>query len=188
VAQQQPSNSDPPRAAGTDQKPADALESLCAELDAAKDRALRMQAELENYRKRVAREMAEQHRYANLPLLRDLLPVLDNMDRAIAAAEKSHDTAGLLEGVKMVAGQFEEVLQRYHCRRIEALDELFDPHLHEAISQQPSDEHPAGTVLLEAQAGFKLHDRVVRPSQVIVSTRSQPEEEGKQRAEVEEAE
>ena len=145
-------------------------ESLHTELQEAKDRALRTQAELENYRKRVARETREQHRYADLPLMRDLLPVLDNMDRAIEAAEKTHDTASLLEGVKMVARQLEEVLQRHDCVRIRALNEPFDPHLHEAISQQPSDEHPAGTVVLETQTGFQLHDRVVRPSQVIVST------------------
>ena len=145
-------------------------ESLHTELQEAKDRALRLHAELENYRKRAAREMQEERRYANLPLMRELLPVLDNMDRAIEAAEKTHDTAGLLEGVKMVAQQLVEVLQRHNCVRIQALNEPFDPHLHDAISQQASDEHPAGTVVLETQTGFQLHQRVVRPSQVIVST------------------
>ena len=145
-------------------------ESLLAELHQAKDLALRTQAELENYRKRAARETQEQRRYANLPLMRDLLPVLDNMARAIEAAEKTHDTAGLLEGVKMVARQLEEALQRHDCVPISALNQPFDPHLHEAISQQPSDEHPAGTVVLETQTGFQLHQRVVRPSKVIVST------------------
>jgi len=145
------------------------LESLRAELQEAKVRALRMQAELENYRKRAARELQEERRYANLPLMRDLVPVLDNLDRAIEAAEKQHDVGGLLEGVKLVARQFEEVLQRHYCVRIQALNEPFDPHLHQAILQQSSDEHPVGTVLLVTQAGYQLHDRVVRPSQVIVS-------------------
>ncbi len=144
-------------------------ESLRAELEEARHRALRLQAELENYRKRAAREMQEERRYANLPLMRDLLPVLDNMARAIEATQRNHDAAGLLEGVKMVARQLEDALQRHHCVRIVALNEPFDPHLHEAISQQPSDQHPAGTVLLETQSGFQLHDRVVRPSQVIVA-------------------
>ncbi len=150
----------------------DRIEQLRAELAGAQDRALRSQAELENYRKRAARQADEERRYANLPLMRDLLPVVDNMHRAIdaAATEKAHDAASLLEGVKMVAEQFEGVLQRHHCVRIEALNEPFDPHRHEAVSQQPSDEHPANTVLLVTQTGFQLHDRVVRPSQVIVST------------------
>ena len=111
-----------------------------AELEAAKDRELRGQAELDNYRKRAAREIDENRRYANLPLLRDLLPVLDNVERAIEAAEKTQDVAALLDGFKMVAQQFEEVLGRHHCQRIEALHLPFDPHVHHAVMQQPSDE------------------------------------------------
>ena len=101
--------------------------------------------------------------------MRDLLPVLDNVERAIAAAEKSQDLAVLLEGMKLVARQFEDVLARHHCQRIGALHLPFDPHLHHAISQQPSSEYPPNTVLIVAQPGFQLYDRVVRPSQVIVS-------------------
>ena len=160
------------------------LRSLRSELEEAKDRALRIQAELENYRRRAAREMQEERRYANLPLMRDLLPVVDNMARAIEAAEKTHDAAGLLEGVKMVARQLEEVLQRHQCVPIQAFHEPFDPHLHEAISQQPSDQHPVGTVVLVTQTGFQLHDRVVRPSQVIVS--SEDKSGGKSKEETEE--
>ena len=151
----------------------DPAEALRAELDEAKSNLLRSRAELENYRKRAAREMQDQRRYANLPLMRDLLPVLDNMNRAIEAAEQTHDASSLLEGVKMVARQLEDVLQQHYCVRIEALNEPFDPHLHEAISQQPSDDHPANTVLIVTQTGFQLHDRVVRPSQVIVSSASE---------------
>ena len=147
----------------------DPLKAAQAEMQQAVDRELRCRAELENYRKRAAREMAEQRRYANLPLMRDLLPVMDNLHRAIGAAEKTHDTASLLEGVKMAGRQFGSVLEKHHCTRIAALDETFDPHLHEAVSQQPSDEHPTNTVLVETQTGFQLHDRVVRPSQVVVS-------------------
>ncbi len=147
----------------------DPLEAAQAEMQQAVDRELRCRAELENYRKRAAREMVEQRRYANLPLMRDLLPVMDNLRRAIEAAEKTHDTASLLEGVKMVGQQFGSVLEKHHCTQIAALDEPFDPHLHEAVSQQPSGDHPANTVLVETQTGFQLHDRVVRPSQVVVS-------------------
>lgn len=142
---------------------------LRAELEAAKDRALRCHAELENYRKRAARELDDQLRYANIGLLRDLLPVVDNVERAIAAAEKNADAGALLEGFKLVNRQLEDVLRRHHCHRIEALNMPFDPNLHHAIMQQPADQYPENTVLTVAQNGYQLHDRVVRPSQVIVS-------------------
>jgi molecular chaperone GrpE len=151
--------------------PADnAVQKLQAELEAAKGRELRCHAELDNYRKRAARELEERLRYANMGLLRDLMPVLDNVQRAIQAAEQKADAAALLEGFKMVDQQLDDVLRRHHCTRIEALHAPFDPNVHHAIMQQPSEEHPANTVLLVAQNGYQLHDRVVRPSQVIVST------------------
>jgi len=153
------------------------LEQLRSDLEAAKDRVLRSQAELENYRKRAAREIDENRRYAELPLIRDLLPALDNIERAIAAAENSQEVAVLLDGIKLVARQLEEVFDRHHCKRIGALHLPFDPHLHHAISQQSTSEFPPNTVVLVAQPGFQLHDRVVRPSQVIVSRL--PDEEPK---------
>ena len=145
------------------------IERLRAELAAARDRELRCHAELDNYRKRAARELEDRLRYANLGLLRDLLPVVDNADRAIEAAEKNADAAALLEGFKMVSAHLCDALARHHCRRIEALHAPFDPHKHHAVMQQPSAEHPANTVLMVTQNGYQLHDRVVRPSQVIVS-------------------
>jgi molecular chaperone GrpE len=164
-------------AAAADQAPDNLLEQLRGDLEAAKDRVLRSQAELENYRKRAAREIEDNRRYAELALIRDLLPVLDNTERAIDAAEKSKDVAVLLEGIKLVARQFEDVFAQHHCQRIGALHLPFDPHLHHAISQQPSSEYPPNTVMLVAQSGFQLYDRVVRPSQVIVSRL--PDAEGK---------
>jgi len=145
------------------------IELLRAELDEAKDRELRARAELDNFRKRAARQMDEERRYAGLPLLRDLLPVLDNLKRALEAAEKTHDAQSLLEGVRLVVKQFYAALERHHCVAIESLHEPFDPNVHEAVFQQPSGEFPANTVLYEVQAGFQLHDRVVRPSQVVVT-------------------
>lgn len=146
------------------------IQSLEDELGQMKDRALRLQAEMDNYQKRVSRDMADQRRYAEMGLIRDLLPVLDNMLRAIEAAEKSGEAPGLLEGFKMVVQQLEGVLENHHCTRIKALHEPFDPNLHAAISQQPIAEFPPNTVVLVASEGYRLHDRVVRPSQVIVST------------------
>jgi molecular chaperone GrpE len=150
--------------------PAGDVAALHDELTAAKDRALRAQAELENYRRRVRKEMEDERRYAQIPLLSELLPVLDNVGRAIQAAEKSSDAGGLLAGFKMVAQQLENVLSRHHCQRIDALHKPFDPHLHAAIMQQPSSEYPPNTVIQVAQDGYQLHDRVLRPAQVIVST------------------
>jgi molecular chaperone GrpE len=156
-------------AAAAEQTDDNLLDQLRTDLEAAKDRVLRSQAELENYRKRAAREIEDNRRYAELPLMRDLLPVVDNIERAIDAADKSKDVAVLLEGMKLVARQFEEVFAQHHCKRIGALHLPFDPHLHHAISQQPTGEFPPNTVVLVTQPGFQLHDRVVRPSQVIVS-------------------
>ena len=151
-----------PEVAPTEATPAE-------ELQAALDRELRCRAELDNFRKRATREYQDGLRYANLPLLQDLLPVIDNIGRAIEAAEKNADADALLEGFKMVRQQLEDVLKRHHCTRIEALDAPFDPNFHHAVMQQPSDEHPDNTVVVVTQNGYQLHDRVVRPSQVIVS-------------------
>jgi molecular chaperone GrpE len=156
------------------------LDQLRSELDDAKDRALRSAAELENYRKRANRQIEEERRYANVELIRELLPIWDNMGRVVEAAGQSDKIDALLEGFQMVRQQLESVFERYNCFKIDALHQPFDPHLHEAISQMPSADHPAGTVLHVTQAGFRVEDRVVRPSQVVVSAgpeeRSPPEE------------
>ena len=146
------------------------IADLEAQLQDANERALRSHAELENFRKRSQRELADERRYAVVPLVRDLLPVVDNLERAIAAAEKAEGGSALLSGVQLVATQLAAILKAHQCVRIEAVGAPFDPNFHEAIGQEPSDEHPAGTVSRAFQAGYKLHDRVIRPAQVFVST------------------
>jgi molecular chaperone GrpE len=143
---------------------------LNGELRDANERVLRAQAELENYRKRSRREMEDERKYASLPLIRDLLSVMDNLDRALEAAERNQSSSGLAEGVKMVAIQFITYLEQHGCRKIAAVGLPFDPHQHEAIAQEPSTEHAAGVVTRIARNGYMLHERVVRPSQVLVST------------------
>lgn len=145
-------------------------EQLREEIAELRDRSLRATAELENFRKRMRREMEDERKYANTGLLRDLLPVVDNVRRAITAAEKTTEAAAVTDGFKMVLQQLENVLSQYHCQWIEALHQPFDPHQHAAIGQQPSAEFPPNTVILVAQEGYKLHDRVLRPSQVFIST------------------
>lgn len=146
------------------------IAELEAQLHEANEKTLRAQAELENYRKRAQREMADERKYAVVPVIRDLLTVVDNLQRAIEAASKTGGGEGLLEGVKMVAAQFETVLANHGCVRIETIGQPFDPNQHEAIAQEPSSEQPKGTVTREAQVGYKLHERVIRPAQVFVST------------------
>jgi molecular chaperone GrpE len=147
------------------------IEELRNQLAAAEDRVLRAHAELDNYRKRANRLLQEETKYAPLPLVRDLLPIIDNLDRAIQAADQNGGSAALLEGVKMVAQLLRAVLERHGCRRIEALGSAFDPHLHEAIAQVPNQQLPPGTVAEVALTGYQLHERVVRPAQVLVTTR-----------------
>ena len=151
------------------------LAQMEGELRRANNEVLKAQAEFENFRKRMRREMEEETRYAALPLINELLPVIDNLERATQAAEQTGAertgvAGGLLDGVKMVSNQFDAALARYGCEKIEALGQEFDPHLHMALMQEPSREHPAGHVSRVLQSGYKMHDRVVRPAQVFVST------------------
>jgi molecular chaperone GrpE len=150
--------------------PSSEVDRLRAELQEASERVLRSQAELENFRRRTRRETQEELRFANQPLVMDLLAVMDNVQRAIDAAQQTHDSAGLLEGFRMVALQLSETLKKYGCAPIDAVGQAFDPTHHQAIAQQPSDQVPAGSVIEVPLAGYQLHDRVIRPAQVVVST------------------
>jgi molecular chaperone GrpE len=134
------------------------------------DRLLRLQAEMQNLRNRTSREIADERKYAALPVMRELLPVVDNIDRAIEAAEKAGEAENLLAGFRLVKQQLHNILSQNQCEPIAAENAPFDPHFHEAILQQPSANVPAGHVLMVTQPGYKLHERVVRPAQVIVSS------------------
>ena len=147
-------------------EPVDAVGSELAE---ARDRLLRAQAELENFRRRSRREYEEAQRYREIDLLRDLLPVLDNVLRAVDAAEKTADVESLKAGFRMTAQQIEKLLEGHGCRAIETVGRSFDPTVHEAILEQVVPGQTAGTVVGVASRGYRLHDRVVRPAQVIVA-------------------
>ncbi|MEO1997350.1 MAG: nucleotide exchange factor GrpE, partial [Planctomycetaceae bacterium] len=129
----------------------------------------RCRAEIENVQKRAYREMLELRQFQVLPLVRDLLPVLDNLHRALAAAESSQSVEDLIQGMQMVLQQFQGIIAGHSVTPIEAVGEPFDPNVHEAIQQRPTTEQPANTVLDEIEQGFRMHDRVIRPSKVIVS-------------------
>jgi len=139
------------------------------QLKDAEDRVLRVQAELENFRKRSRREYEDAQRYREMDLLRDLLPVLDNVLRAIEAADKTADVESLKAGFKMTAQQIEKLLDAHGCRTIETVGEAFDPAVHDAILQQSVADVAPGTIVGVASRGYRLHDRVVRPAQVIVA-------------------
>jgi molecular chaperone GrpE len=145
------------------------LQAAQAERDALKQKWLLAVADHDNYRRRMLKESEQERRYAALPLARDLLPALDNLQRALEAARNGGDVAQLSQGVQMVAKQFDDILARHAIVPIGAAGQPFDPNLHQAIQQVPSPDQPPMTVLNELERGFKMHDRVVRPSTVIVS-------------------
>lgn len=147
------------------------LEAARAERDSNRDSWLRTQAELENYRRRVQKDREQDVLYRALPLAADLLPVVDNLRRAIAAAEQTSNVDELRQGVELVLRQFEEALAKHSISAIEASPgQAFDPNFHEAIQQMPSAEHPPMAILQELERGYRIHDRVIRPSMVIVSS------------------
>jgi molecular chaperone GrpE len=156
--------------------PVSELEELKARLQAAEkardeylDLAKQTRADFENYQKRNARDLATERRYAQMPLAGDLLPALDNLDRAYGAAELNNDVAVLIKGVSMVQSQLLDVLRRHGVTRIDAKGKPFDPHVHEAVMQQPSADVPPQTVLQVLESGYMFHERVLRPARVIVS-------------------
>jgi len=155
-------------------EPVSEIDQLRLELEEAKNRGLRALADLENYRARINRQMAEERKYASIDFMRELLPIWDNIGRALEAVSISHNLESLVEGVQMVHQQFLEVLKKHHCEKIEAKFQLFDPNFHASVAQLPSAEHPANTIIEEVQAGFRLFDRVVRPSQVVLSKTDDP--------------
>jgi len=140
------------------------------------DQMLRARAELENVRKRAQKEQQEIRQFQSMSMIRDLLPPLDNLGRAIEAAAGSDSVEGLVQGVEMVRKQLADALARCSVKPIESVGKPFDPNLHEAVQQLPSADHPAMTVLQEVERGYTLHDRVVRPSKVIVSSEPPPQE------------
>ena len=141
-------------------------DQLRAERDKFLDLAKRTQADFENYQKRNARDREEERRYALTPLARDLLPALDNLDRALGAIK---DESALSKGVRIVRQQLLDTLRRHCITLIEAEGKSFDPNLHEAVMQQPDASKPSNIVLQVLENGYRYHDRVLRPSKVIVS-------------------
>ena len=145
------------------------LEEARSENSAAADMMLRLAAEMDNYKKRVAKERNSLIKYGSQSILQELLPILDNFERAIDSAGKLRDFDSFLEGVGMILKQMCDALERKGISIIKAVGETFDPNVHEAVVHVASEEYPENTVVEEFQKGYMLHDRVVRPSMVAVS-------------------
>jgi len=147
----------------------DPLETARKEAEENRDRWIRSVAELENYKKRMLQERSNLLKYRNEEVLRDFLPVLDNMERALAHCDETGRSDSLSEGVCLVVGMFRDILDRYGVKEIKAKGEPFDPHLHEAIARVPGGNNPVNTVIEELEKGYMYQDRLLRPAKVVVS-------------------
>jgi molecular chaperone GrpE len=151
------------------------LEESKKQAEEAADRLLRAYADLENAKKRLAREKEDFVRFANEKLMRELLPILDNFDRALVHTEPGLEdsAASLKEGILLMRRQFADFLSRHGVKRVEAVGKKFDPHLHEALGHVESSEYPDETVLEEIEAGYQLEGRLLRPAKVRISQEKQ---------------
>ncbi|MBD3917919.1 nucleotide exchange factor GrpE [Paenibacillus sp. PR3] len=132
-------------------------------------RYLRAQADFDNFRRRTTKEREELAQYATMKLITQLLPVVDNFERAISAAKQNNDFEALSKGVDMVSRQFNQVLEQEGLKPMAAVGEPFNPEFHQAVMQEQSADHEEGIVLEELQKGYMLKDKVIRPAMVKVS-------------------
>ncbi|WP_129344106.1 nucleotide exchange factor GrpE [Sorangium cellulosum] len=147
----------------------DKLGEAQAEAARMREQLLRTAADFDNFRKRSRREVDEAQRRGRETILKDLLPVFDNLERAATHAESAPDAKSVADGVRIVLKQFLDTLERMGIKRIPAVGKPFDPSVHEAIQQIESTEHPAGVVIAEVQPGYILGDYLIRASMVVVS-------------------
>jgi len=139
-----------------------------------KNLALRSQADLENFRKRMAREKSDAIRYGNAALLEGLLPILDNFTFGLEAARQKAEDSVVVEGMSMVHKQLNDLLEEFGVKEVPAEGEPFDPNVHEAVKEEASEEVPEGHVLAVTRRGYRLHDRLLRAANVIVSRGNSP--------------
>lgn len=147
----------------------DQLVAAQTECDENYQKYVRALADMDTYRRRVIKERDDDRRFAPLALVKDLLPNLDNLRRAVDAAKTAGSIEELAKGVDMVLKQVDETLAKHGATPIASIGQPFDPNRHEAVAQAPSTDHPPLTVLQEFERGYVLHDRVIRPSKVLVS-------------------
>jgi len=176
ISSKSPLGDDPPG------DPSAEEEALREQLSESGDRLMRLQADFENFRKRAAREREESHHFGAQNLVKDLLSVVDNLDRAIDHARQSGggDLEGLLQGVELVHRELLGVFEKHHVTTVDALGKAFDPSIHEAIAQAPDGSVQPNTVIDELQKGYQLRDRLVRPARVVVAKAPEGSDESKE--------
>ena len=164
-----------PEATGGEAPLEDPSAALREERDKLRDQLLRTAADFDNFRKRTRKDLEEAERRGKEDVIREVLPVLDNLERALGASTSLAADAGaaevkaIMDGVKMVLKLFEDQAGRMGLSKVKAVGERFDPSVHDAIQQVETDEHPAGTVMQEIVAGYRLGDKLVRPAMVVVA-------------------
>jgi len=136
----------------------------------AEDRVLRVAADADNFKKRVERDKQDSIRYGNERIIAELLPVIDNLERALEHASGDDKQDGLIEGVKMTLKRFHDTLAKFGCTPIEAEGKIFDPNFHEAVYREETKEHPDNTIVRELQKGYVLNDRLLRPAMVVIAS------------------
>lgn len=146
-----------------------AEEQLKAEASRLKDQLLRLAADFDNFRKRSRREIADAERMAREDLLREFLPVFDNLERASSHISAATDVQSLADGIRMVDKQFMDTLARIGLERVPTVGIAFDPNIHEAIQHMETADHPPGCVAAEIVAGYRFGERLVRPAMVVVA-------------------
>jgi len=170
-SEDKPEASDPPAEAAeaVEEAPADPLELARAEAAKMREMLVRTAADFDNFRKRTRRELEDARRGGREDLLKELLPVFDNLERAIQSAQRATDVKAVADGLTMILKQVEATLGRVGINRIPTTGNPFDPSLHEAIQQVETDEHPPGTVVAEVQPGYSTGDKLVRAAMVVVA-------------------
>lgn len=184
---EEPAFIDPEEA--NDAAPLSEVEELRLELEQqvqsgkdAQERCLRIQAEFENYKKRSQKDQIEQTKYANERLIKETLPVIDNLERAIEHSKESRDFEKMLEGVDMIQKQFLDVLDKFGVKPIESLNQAFNPFFHQSVGYvdiEADSDVEENHVVNEAQKGYVINDRVLRPSLVLVGKEKAPSVDGK---------
>ncbi len=136
----------------------------------AEDRALRVAADADNFKKRMERDKQESIRYGNERFIAELLPVIDSLERALEHASGDCPQDGLIQGVRMTLKRFQDTLAKFGCTAIEANGKVFDPKFHEAVYREETKEHPSNTIVRELQKGYVLNDRLLRPAMVVIAS------------------
>jgi molecular chaperone GrpE len=161
---------DSPATDAADSSVQDELASKTEECKTLNNKYLRLAAEFENYKRLTQRDQREQIRFGNEQILKELLPVVDNMERAIKAAQTNGGDSALVQGVELTLKQLSGILAKFGVQAIETAGQEFDPSAHQAVSYGPSNDVPANKVLDEFQKGYRLHDRILRAAMVSVSS------------------